>query len=293
MKFEGIYPAVATPFTDEGKLNRDELSRLLNRLITSGMHGFYMDGTTGEGLLLTEDERKATLDTALEVSAGQVPVILHVGAFDVTESFRLAQYAEKRGAAGIASLPPAHFLALDEESVFQYYKELSSVTDLPVLLYHLPAYSHFFFTTDFYKRLSELPNVVGMKDSHGLLVNFIRYRDAVKNATLFIGSDIHILTALQYGADGCVSGPANIMPETFTQLWNAFHANDLRGAAAAQRRIADVFNALPGVSPILWIKQILNWQGYQFNISRKPGRSLSAEEQSVLRQTLDAMNFFD
>ena len=109
---KGIIPALVTPFDDRGEVNTSSLRALVNKLIGEGVGGFYVCGSTGEGLLLEEQERKQILETVVEESNGSVPVIAHVGALSTKQAVRLAVHARECGADAVSSIPPLYYPCL-------------------------------------------------------------------------------------------------------------------------------------------------------------------------------------
>ena len=179
--FKGIYPAIVTPFDQAGAFSPAAMRAVVQYQLKAGVHGFYICGGTGEGLLLTVDERQAVLETVLQEVAGRAQVIAHVGAFQTADTLALARHAGQAGADAIAALPPAYFYKPDTLGLIRYYSEVASASSLPLLVYNIPHRVGINMTQGLFDQLLEIPNVVGMKDSSGniyaLSLFFLRRQD--------------------------------------------------------------------------------------------------------------------
>ena len=108
-KFKGLWPAMFTPVLDNGEPAYEEMEKLVELFISQQLDGLYILGSTGQGLLFTEEQRKKATEVVSKTSAGRIPVIVHVGSLTTAESIRLAQHAEKCGVDGISSVPPIYY----------------------------------------------------------------------------------------------------------------------------------------------------------------------------------------
>jgi N-acetylneuraminate lyase len=172
-KLEGIVPAVVTPLSPDGVFQPDIIARLLERVYTGGVHGVYVCGQTGEGMLQSVEQRKRVLEAAVKYSPAGKLVIIHVGANVTADAVQLAQHAEQAGAHAISSLPPSgpyEFVEIQE-----FYETLARSTSLPLLLYHHPDVCPQ-LTPDLALELCSIPNVAGFKftDFNLYLLSLIR-----------------------------------------------------------------------------------------------------------------------
>ena len=292
-ELRGICPAIVTPFDANDHFDPAAMRKLVRFQLSAGVDGFYVCGSTGEGLLQTADERRAVLETVLDEVAGRATVIAHVGAFRLDETLELARHASVVGADAISSLPPAYFYKPDMLTLIHYYEIVASATDLPFLVYNLPQRTGITMTSELFDRLLELPNVVGMKDSSGNTFQIGLYFSEGRKPIIFNGEDPVLLHGLMVGACGGIGSTYNVMPQLYVKLWRAFQTGDVASAVQTQLRMNEVIRVLLTVNHIAAIKQTLSWMGMDAGEPRMPNRALTSEEAAKLKGSLDSLSFFD
>jgi len=294
IELRGVYPATVTPCDSNGGFDAAAMRKIIRHQLDAGVHGFYLCGGTGEGLLLTTAEHRAVAETAVDEVAGKVPVISHVGAFQTADTMERAKDALAIGVDAIAALPPAYFYKPDDEGMLLHYTELAAAAaPLPVLIYNIPGRTGVTMTPDLYAKLLEIDNVVGMKDSSGNVFGIGQFVAQRPEAVLFSGDDTQLLAALLAGAGGGIGLTYNLVPQLFVRLWNEVQAGDMSAAAATQNRINEFVAAIVSVEVIAAAKQTMAWMGLECGLPRSPIRPLREDEQQQLRGALDAIGFFD
>lgn len=288
----GIYPAIVTPFDKDGAFSPAAMRDIVQYQLEARVHGFYLCGGTGEGLLLTVEERQAVLETVLEEVAGRAQVIAHIGAFQTADTLTLARHASRAGADAIAALPPAYFYKPDTLGLVRYYNEVAGASTVPVLVYNIPHRVGINMTQELFEQLLAIPNVVGMKDSSGNIYALSLFFSGGKTPVVFQGEDTVLLSGLMAGACGGIGATYNVMPRRFVRLWEAFEAKDMDAAASIQQRINEIINALLVVNIFGAVKQTLAWMGLDCGVPRGPLRPLTDEETTKLRASLDSVDFF-
>ena len=285
--FSGILPAVVTTFDSTGSFTPDSFENLLTRLYSSGIHGIYVCGQTGEGLLQPPAQRKAVAACAVRVSPPGKQVIIHVGAPRTSDAIDLARHAAHIGAHAIISLPPAGGYSFAELKT--YYTELAAATDLPLLVYYFPEVSTAIQTTDQILELCAIPRVIGLK-----FTDFDLFRMAnVKRhgATIFNGRDEVLVAGLLMGADGGIGSFYNLIPELFLEVYAKSQSGDWEGARAVQLRINEIISLTLKFPVFAAIKLMLKWSGVDCGGVLSPRRSLTAAEETELRRLLAASSF--
>jgi N-acetylneuraminate lyase len=288
----GILPAIVTPFDRSGEIDLPALRRIISHQLAAGVHGFYLTGGTGEGLLLSMNERQALLDAALAEVNGRGLVIAHVGAFQTAETLALARHASSAGADAIAALPPAYFFKPDSEALVRYYSALADAAGVPILVYNLPQRTGITMTEDLFERLLAIERIVGMKDSSGNIYALGLFFAGGRKPVIFEGEDTVLLYGLLAGACGGIGATYNIMPHLFVRLWNAFQVGDIATATRTQLRINEIIKALLVVDLFGGVKQTMAWMGLPCGEPRTPNRPLTGDELARLRQSLDSAGFF-
>ena len=293
-KLEGIYPAIVTPFDKEGQFSPEAMRRIVKHQLAAGVHGFYVCGGTGEGMLLTVDERKSALETVLDEVAGQAGVIAHIGAFQTADTLTLARHASQAGADAIAAIPPAYFFKPDTLGLVLYYTALDAASTVPILVYNIPQRTGVNMTQELFDQLLELPNVVGMKESSGNVFSLSLFFTGGKRPIIFEGEDTVLLPGLLMGACGGIGATYNLWPQLFVKLWDAFQAKDMDAASQTQLRINELIGAFLGHGDFFTgVKQVMAWMGLESGVGRTPNRPLTDEEIASLRASMEKVGFFE
>ena len=152
-EYHGIYAALVTPYTSEGKVDYRELQKLVDYLICQGLEGFYVNGSTAEAFLLSEEERNSTI---------RAKVICHVGAISTEHAISFAKNAEKCGADAVSAISPFYY-KFSEAEIVQYYQDIMSSTELPMFVYNFPNFSGFSLTAEVLEKLNHNKNLLGVK----------------------------------------------------------------------------------------------------------------------------------
>jgi N-acetylneuraminate lyase len=288
MPFRGIYPALTTPLDEQDQLNETALRAILDFQLDAGVHGFWILGGMGEGLLLSTAERERAAEIAVEHVAGRGQVIVHIGAMTTREAAHLAAHAERIGADAIACLPPLYYRP-DRQGIIDHYRLVAEASALPLFAYNIPGSTNVTITAELLQELAEqIPTVRGIKHSSFDLYSYqqMRERTAWCDFTLFSGSDEVLLAALSMGGDGAVGSTFNLMPSWFVQLYDAFRQGDLARAQEWQQRINGVIRLLLEVGVLSATKEGMRLLGFDCGVARRPIRPLSAGERETLRAGL-------
>ena len=221
-EFKGLWPAMFTPVGDNGEPALKELEKLVDLLISQELDGLYVLGSTGQGILFTEDQRKRVVAVVSEVTAGRVPVIVQVGALTTDEAVRLAKHAEKCGVDGISSVGPIYFSGAAEMTI-AHYNKIAAATSLPFFPYQLGDNSFPGGTNEFVKKLLEIPNIAGMKLTTNLLLEISTIHNfAGEKLKLFSGSDELFCHASLCGTAGAIGSFYNLWGVECKQVLTAF-----------------------------------------------------------------------
>lgn len=223
LQLRGIVPPLVTPLLARDTLDIDGLERLLNHVIEGGVAGVFLLGTTGEAPSLGYRLRRELIEHSVRIVAGRVPVLVGVTDTAFVESVFLAEFAADCGADAAVLTTPYYFPAGQTE-LTAYVRNIAPLIPLPLMLYNMPGLTKVWFEIETLKRLSDLEQVIGVKDSSGDL-DYFRSLCELKSErpdwSVLIGPEALLPEAMQAGGDGGVSGGANVMPETFVALFNA------------------------------------------------------------------------
>lgn len=289
MKFEGIIPPVVTPFSADGSINRVALRRVIDYLLDGGVNGIFVAGSQGEFFAMNEQERVRLYEIAVEEVAGRVPVFAGTAAVTTAEAVRLTQAAEKAGCAAVSVIAP-YFITPNPQELYDHYVTIAAATTLPVLLYNNPDRVGYVLPLSVVKRLAQIENIIGMKDSQGDLtyVNEV-LRQNGPDFMLFSGKDTVIYNILLAGGVGAVPASGNVAPKLVVELYNAVKSGDLVKAKDCQYRLTPLRNAFAlGSFPVV-IKEALDLLGFEVGPARLPIQPLSVEKREQLKGILQDM----
>ncbi len=285
--FEGILPAIVTPMTSDGRFNEEAFRKVMEFNITSGAHGFWIAGGTGESILLSDEENMRIASAAADQSRGRVNNIMHVGAVTTERAARLAEHAARAGLEAICCIPPFFYRRTDD-AVAEHYRIVAEAADLPLFVYNLPHATGVEITPELMRRIQDrVPQLHGLKHSSQILPNVRTF--AAMGLNCLIGYHQLMLPGLTIGAAGCVDGPPIIAPEYWLEIWQAYRAEDLRRAETAQDRASGLWQALSacGGEYHAVAKAALSIRlGIDCGAPRAPGVPLTDEQHQALRRIM-------
>jgi N-acetylneuraminate lyase len=290
--FSGIIPALCTTFTPQDGVNTTALCELIEFLLGCHVDGFYIGGNTGEGLLMTEAERRLVAETVTRQVAGRVPVIVHVGALATSVSERLARHAREVNADAIASIPPFYF-AVGRRGIEAHYRRIAAAAGLPLYLYNIPSATQVDLGAQFVCELYQEGVVQGLKYTS---YDQLGFREIIERSdsglNLLAGPDEMLLPFLVMGAHGGIGTTYNIAPELFVDLYAAWQAGDLKRMQQCQFQIDRVILAVRDFGVVPAVKVALRMRGLDPGGPRMPLMPLTEEQEVQLEAALRAINFF-
>lgn len=242
--FHGIIPPIVTPLNADGSVNYDDLAKLVEHLIASGVDGLFPLGSTGQVAYLTDAERIAVVKAVCRTTAGRVPVL--AGAIELTAG-RVAASARAlldAGADAIVATAPIYAIN-DEAEIADHFRMIRSAIDAPLFAYDIPVRVHRKLSPGMLVDLGREGVIVGVKDSSGDDVSFRRLIAMNKAAghplALFTGHEVVVDAMALVGADGAVPGLANVDAAAYVRLWKAAKAGDVKTAIAEQEHLNRLF----------------------------------------------------
>ena len=236
-EFRGVIPPVVTPLTADRQLDRESFARSIERMITAGVNGLFVLGSSGEVVFSTDERRREIIETAMAVVNGRVPVL--VGCID-TETSRViehAKVAKELGADAIVATAPFYALGGIAE-VENHFRLIHEAVDLPLFAYDIPVCVHVKLPGDMLVRLGREGVLAGVKDSSNDDVSFRFLIDDNNKAghplVVLTGQEVVVDGAYMAGADGSVPGLANVEATGYVRMWNAYQAGDWNSVRAEQ-----------------------------------------------------------
>ncbi len=292
----GLIAATTTPLAKDGSVKLSEIGPTIDRLLASGVRGFYVCGSTGEGMSLTSDERRAVVEETVRSTAGRAPVIVQVGHNSLAEAKQLAQHAHAVGADVISATCPSYFKVNDAETLCQCMQQIASGIELPFYYYHIPSLTGSPIDIVHFMELAgeRIPTLAGLKYTAPMLHH---YQSCLEigggRFDVVWGCDEMLLGALATGAKAAIGSTYNLAAPLYCRILAAVQRGDLATARALQLhsvRMVEVMQRFPFHGAL---KQMMEMIGLYGGPCRLPLRGLSGEETERLRGQLDSIGFFE
>lgn len=283
----GVVIPTITPMNEDGSVDEKSLRSFTEYLVQAGVNCLYPNGTNGESLLLTKEERERIAEIMAEVNNHRLPLFIQCGSMTTEETASHVRHALKIGADGAGVMSPA-FFPMDEESLLGYYRAVIQglPESFPVYIYNIPGCTTSDVKPGLLNRLmQEFPNIVGIKYSSPNLMRVEDYfYQADRKPELLIGCDSMFLPCMVVGGVGTVTGPGAIFHERFNRLYRQYQEGDWKGAAKTQEQIVAVDRQMEGIPGIPALKTLLVMRGViQHDTCRGPLRKLTKEEYDRLQ----------
>lgn len=286
----GAHAALFTPFDAKGRVNGEAIDAMIERGLAHGLRGFYLTGSTGEGMLLTPEERVYVYDRAVRAAKGRAKLIAQVGCVRTEDAVALAKAAAKAGVDWISSVAPVYF-GQSFPSTLRHYKAISEATDLPFLVYAFNAT----LVPERDVRLFDLPNVRGIKYTGSSFYACERVTRMLDKETIwFNGCDELLISALAMGdvfADG-IGLNYNIIPGHFAKICALCAANDFRAAMPWQLEVNRLVDLVLESLADNWsgCKALMKAVGIDCGPCRAPYAPLTDAEDRAIRAKFAALN---
>lgn len=270
----GIFVPNVVPLDDRGRINEPELRRYTEWLIERGVQGLYPNGSTGEFLRYTTEERRRVVAIQHEVAAGRVPILAGASEHDIRATLDSCGYYHELGVRAVAVVAPTYF-NLSPGSVYRYYAELARQTPIDLTLYNIPQFASTIDLATVVRLAEEFPRVIGIKDSSGDLPHMMRMLKAVRAkrpAFVFLtGWDTGAAAMFLAGCDGGTHATAGIAPEAMRRLFDLCEQSRWPEAMCLQFALLELFDAIIAAGDFPeGFRQAARLRGFDFGPSRQP-----------------------
>ena len=291
MKFEGIYTPIITPYDGKGSINFDAIEAIIEDLITSGVHGLVIAGTTGEYYAQDIDERLQLMKVCKDIINGRLPYIVGTGAIRTEDSVFYAEEAAKIGADGILVATPPYALPTERENAL-HALAIDRAANLPIILYNYPGRMGSMMGEEYLDRVGRSSNFCAIKESSGDINRLHLLARDYPHIQLCCGMDDQALEFFAWGASGWVCAGSNFAPEAHVALYEACR---VEGDFDKGRRIMSAMLPLmrvleQGGKFIQCIKHGATMRGLPVGPPRKPLQPLNKEDKRQLEQVIRVMN---
>lgn len=278
---EGVIVAMLTPFDENGRVNECQVRKLVNFLIDKGVNGIFPVASCGEYVHMDMSERKFLIDVVVDEAKSRVDIMPGTGATCYHQSIELANYAKEKGCSAIVLHGP-YFFKNTEDAVEGHLRKVAESVDIPIFVYNIPFFANE-ITPYMVERLAYLPNIVGIKDSSGNMINVMNLLEMTRKVKpdfkVLVGVEEIMLPALLMGARGCMTATAGIMPEFMVGIWNAFTNGNLNAAYNLQFAILPLIREMKTFNFPQGFKEALDLRGIKMG---PPKMNYSSEILSTL-----------
>ena len=280
--FGQVLTAMVTPFTPTGEINYQAAEELALMLIKNGSDALVVAGTTGEGPVLSEDEKIRLFSFVKEVVGDKALGLAGTGNYDTAASVKLSQRAEAVGVDGVMLVVP-YYNKPSQEGLYQHFKIIAESIKLPILLYNVPSRTSKNLEPATVKRLSEIKNIIALKEAACDLDQASELcRVTSEDFLVYSGDDSYTLPILSVGGHGVVSVAAHLVGKKIKKMITDFKNGDVKKATATHLELFPLIKSLFMVSNPVPVKEALQILGYKVGEVKLPLVPLTAEEKSVL-----------
>lgn len=287
--FKGCGTAIATPFNKDG-VDLQEFSKLVEEQIQKGVDSIVVCGTTGESATMTEEERLQTIECAVNVSNGRIPIIAGTGSNNTKSVIEMNRKVKELGVDGVLIVTP-YYNKTTDEGLIRHYEEIAKNTTLPIILYNVPSRTGVNIKPEVAARLSKIENIVAIKEASGDLSQVAKLANLCgEDLNIYSGNDDQILPILSIGGIGVISVLSNVRPKYTHDICQNYFEGNTAEATKMQIRAIPLINALfSEVNPIP-VKEALNICGYKFGEPRLPLVRMSEKNREILKKCLEDLN---
>lgn len=293
--FQGIFPPILTALDEDERVDEAGFVRQIERLIEGGVHGLYVLGTNGEGIALRGRERRRAAEIAIRAVDGRVPVVCSAVETSTVRAIENAKWIADAGADAVAATPPCYYPVGDDEILCHYERVAASVS-LPVFIYNIPQTTKVMVRADLVKRLSEIGNIRAIKDSSMQWANFVAlmaYFREDPTFSVFAGGLPITGAALLMGADGSITGLANLVPSRLVALYDAASRGEVSEVGRIQADLNDLNRVLGYGSGIVCLKTALELMEVCGAATTAPHVPVSPDAREEIRRVLEQHGLLD
>lgn len=298
-KIKGLIVAPFTPFDKNGELDLSPIPAYGKLLQNNGLIGVFINGSSGEGYMLTVEERMKLAEKWVSTAPEGFKVIVHVGATCIKDCHKLAHHAQEIGAFGIGAMASPFPKAGRVEELVKYCEEIAcGAPDLPFYFYHIPVLNGVYLPMLPFLKAAEdrIPNLAGIKYTYENLYEYnqcMLYKDG--KFDMLHGQDESILNGLiMGGAQGGISGTGSYIGNVLVGIIDEYNKGNIEKARELQNYAQDVINVIAKYrGNIVCGKRIMKFLGLDLGINRTPFQNITDEEEAIIRKELEAIDFFN
>ena len=292
LQIEGVIPPMITPFTENGDVDYDKHISNMERWNQDRLAGYLVLGSNSEAAYLSEEEKIKMIELTVKHADKDRLVLAGTGMESARETIKLTNKAAELGANGALVLTPFYYIdKMNDAALINYFTQVADKSDIPILIYNVPKFTHVNVSAKTVKVLSQHPNILGMKDSTGNVPQLVSFLGVIaEDFNLMVGTVSSWFPALTLGIKGGIFALANIAPNECAEVQEAFKAGDLDGARETYVRIFPVNTAVTATYGVAGLKYAADLRGYKGGHVRCPLLPPEESEKEAIRDILETAN---
>lgn len=287
-KYKGVIPAFYACYDNNGNISEEGVKSLTQYFVDKGVKGAYVNGSSGECIYLSVEERKIVLENVVNAAKGKLTIIAHVACNNTKDSMELAKHAESLGVDAIAAIPPIYF-HLPEHAMAKYWNDISSAapaTDF--IIYNIPQLAGVALTSKLFGEMRKNSKVIGVKNSSMPVQDIQMFKQAAgKDYIIFNGPDEQFISGRVIGAEGGIGGTYGVMPELFLKMDEYVKAGEMEKACDLQYKVNEIIYKMCSAHGNMYgvIKAILKKnEGLSLGGVREPLPSLIEQDNKIVEE---------
>ena len=287
-KYKGVIPAFYACYDEKGEISPAGVQRLAQYFIDKGVKGVYVNGSSGECIYQSVEDKKIVLENVMKVAKGKLTVIAHVACNNTKDSMELAAHAENLGVDAIASIPPIYF-RLPDHAIAKYWNDISSAApNTDFVIYNIPQLAGVALSNSLFAEMRKNPRVIGVKNSSMPVQDIQMFKaDAGDDYIIFNGPDEQFISGRVIGAEAGIGGTYGVMPELFLKMNELVKAGQLEAAMPIQYAANSIIYKMCSAHGNMYavIKAILKLnEGFDIGSVRAPLAELTTEDMKIVEE---------
>ncbi len=287
-KYKGVIPAFYACYDDDGEVSPERVQKLTQYFVDKGVKGVYVNGSSGECIYQSVEDKKIILENVMKIAKGKLTVIAHVACNNTKDSMELAAHAESLQVDAIAAIPPIYF-HLPEHAIAQYWNDISSAaSNTDFIIYNIPQLAGVALTVSLFETMRKNPKVIGVKNSSMPVQDIQMFKAAAgEDYIIFNGPDEQFISGRVIGAGGGIGGTYGVMPELFLKMNELVKEGKMAEAMEIQYAVNEIIYKMCSAHGNMYavIKAILKInEGLELGSVRLPLAPLSEEDCSVVSE---------
>ena len=287
-KYKGVIPAFYACYDEKGEISPAGVQRLAQYFIDKGVKGVYVNGSSGECIYQSVEDKKIVLENVMKVAKGKLTVIAHVACNNTKDSMELAAHAESLGVDAIASIPPIYF-RLPDHAIAKYWNDIrSAAPNTDFVIYNSPQLAGVALSNSLFAEMRKNPRVIGVKNSSMPVQDIQMFKaDAGDDYIIFNGPDEQFISGRVIGAEAGIGGTYGVMPELFLKMNELVKAGQLEAAMPIQYAANSIIYKMCSAHGNMYavIKAILKLnEGFDIGSVRAPLAELTTEDMKIVEE---------